>query len=222
LIDDLVSSNARTVLDVACGTGILARQLANGGMSVLGVEVDPQMAEVAGSGGMDVEVATFEAWEPRDRRFDLVTCAQAWHWIDPRHGALKAASLVKPEGLFVCCWNYLRPHALHDDLADVYQRLAPDCDTAAGVVDPDPEDEPYADALRETRAFTEVKISRYDWVTTYSAREWVGWISTQSDHIQLPPAERADLLEEVSSVVASYQPVQVPMGTYAIFATTRQ
>lgn len=219
LVADLMATQACRVLDVGCGTGILGRQLASRGLSVLGVEVDPHMAAVAGSHGLDVEVATFEDWETRGRHFDLVTCAQAWHWIEPARGAQKAASLVSPNGMLACCWNYLRPHPLNDALAEVYQRVAPECDAANGVIEAALHDEPYADALRETGAFAQVQVTRYEWSRTYSAQEWIGWVSTQSDHIRLPHDRRAALLEEVSSVVASYEPVSVPLGTYAMFAT---
>ena len=38
----------RTVLDVGCGTGIVARQFQEAGCEVLGVEPDPRMAAFAG------------------------------------------------------------------------------------------------------------------------------------------------------------------------------
>ena len=41
--------------------------------------------------GLEVEVATFEAWDPAGRRFDAVVAGQAWHWVDPVAGAAKAA-----------------------------------------------------------------------------------------------------------------------------------
>jgi Methyltransferase domain len=66
------------------------RPLARRGLSVLGVEVDERMAEVARGHGAEVEIAAFEGWDAGGRTFDLVTCVDAWHWIDPARGAAKA------------------------------------------------------------------------------------------------------------------------------------
>ena len=91
LFDDLLADGGRTVLDVGCGTGIVAALLAARGRDVLGVEVDERMAALARAKGIEVEVAAFEGWDDRGRRFGLLTCGQAWHWIDPQAGAHKAA-----------------------------------------------------------------------------------------------------------------------------------
>jgi len=98
LIDRLMSDRPAHVLDVGCGTGKAARLMAARGCDVLGVEPDGQMAAVAQAHGIRVEVATFEAWDPAGRRFDLVMSAQAWHWIDPAVGPKKAASLLSAGG----------------------------------------------------------------------------------------------------------------------------
>lgn len=58
----LAASPELDVLDVGCGTGIAARQFQAAGCTVLGVEPDSRMAEFARRGGLEVEVATFEAW----------------------------------------------------------------------------------------------------------------------------------------------------------------
>jgi len=45
-----------------------------------------------------VEVASFESWGARGRRFDLVYAATAWHWIDPAVACCKAHGLLERGG----------------------------------------------------------------------------------------------------------------------------
>src|SRR5919108_4009382 len=73
LVERIVAASpGPDVLDVGCGTGISARQFQAAGCTVLGVDVDARMAEFARRSGLEVEVATFEAWHPADRAFDAV------------------------------------------------------------------------------------------------------------------------------------------------------
>ena len=130
----------------------------------------------------------------------------------------KAASLLGPDGVLACFWNHDKPSSISDELAEIYRRLAPECEPTALGRGPD-EDEPYADALRSTRAFRDVTVRRYDWSQTLTAAEWVGRVSTHSDHIRLPEQIRTELLHEVQALVTRHEPVELPIGTYAIFAT---
>src|SRR5215471_10780489 len=75
------------VLDVGCGTGIVARQFRAAGCRVLGVDPDARMADLARRHGLEVEVATFETWDSAGRDFDAVIAGQCWHWVDPVAGA---------------------------------------------------------------------------------------------------------------------------------------
>ena len=52
------------VLDVGCGTGIVGRLFQAAGAEVLGVDPDERMAAQARAGGLEVEVARIEEWEP--------------------------------------------------------------------------------------------------------------------------------------------------------------
>jgi ubiquinone/menaquinone biosynthesis C-methylase UbiE len=73
MIDRIVAAcPGRNILDVGCGTGIAARQFQAAGCSVLGVDVDERMAELAGRSGITVEVAAFESWDPAGRVLDPV------------------------------------------------------------------------------------------------------------------------------------------------------
>src|ERR1700761_5553026 len=52
----VAASPGAQFLDVGCGTGIGARQYRAAGVTVLGVDPDPRMAEVAIRTGIDVEI----------------------------------------------------------------------------------------------------------------------------------------------------------------------
>ena len=69
LIDELMSLNPATALDVGCGTGKVALSLMGRGLPVLGVEPDARMAEVAQRNNVPVEVASFESWESAGRSY---------------------------------------------------------------------------------------------------------------------------------------------------------
>jgi SAM-dependent methyltransferase len=99
LVDRIIAASpGHDVLDVGCGTGIEARQFQAAGCAVLGVEPDARMAEFARRTGVEVEVATFETWDPAGRDFDAVIAGTAWHWVDPFAGAAKAAQVLWPGG----------------------------------------------------------------------------------------------------------------------------
>lgn len=221
LIADLVALNPDRVLDIACGTGKVAVPLLACGLSVLGVEVDPQMADVARGHGVQVEVAAFETWDDEGRSFDLITCGQAWHWIDPQKGAPKAARLLRPEGVLALFWNY-------DDLDDsveaafdeIYSRHAP------GVVPGrhhERKEAPYLEALKATGAFPVLKTKHYRWERTYTADEWVGRAATHSDHIGLPDEQRAEVLAALhAEIEARGGSLTAHFGTYTIFGRTTE
>ena len=106
LIDQLAAVRPNGVLDIACGTGKVSVALASRGLDVVGVELDPRMAEIARGHGIPVEIATFENWDPNGRQFDLITCGNAWHWINPALGIPKVAKLLRPGGTMARLWSF--------------------------------------------------------------------------------------------------------------------
>jgi len=96
-------------LDLATGTGHLARGLAQRGVTVTGLDVSPEMIAAAKvedvSEGLTIEYATGKAEETGlpESRFDLVTVACAWHWFDRPKAAAEVLRLLKPGGWLVIC-----------------------------------------------------------------------------------------------------------------------
>jgi SAM-dependent methyltransferase len=205
LLDDLLSDGARTVLDVGCGTGIAAALLAARGCDVLGVEVDERMAALARAKGITVEVAAFEGWDDRGRRFDLLSCAQAWHWIDPRAGALKARKLLKPGGRIGCFWNVADPPVeFRDVVKPVYRRLAPELEIGSVVLGNVRSRLEVAEReLTRSGRFQDIDERCFCWSQAYTTAGWVEVAGTHSDHLALPGPQLDELLGAIGLAIDS-------------------
>lgn len=95
----VAAGRGRDVLDVGIGTGIVARQFQAAGCTVLGVEPDSRMAEFARRTGAEVEVATFENWDPAGRAFATTRLPQtALNEVRTELGAV----IDRSGGNFVC------------------------------------------------------------------------------------------------------------------------
>lgn len=126
------------VLEVGCGTGQATRSLAELGYPVLAVEAGERMAALArerlsGYPNVKVETSTFEDWEDRGRRFDVVVAASSWHWVDPTIGWRRAHDVLNRGGWMALVGNVVirRPdepevYALTADLHDRYSPANPD------------------------------------------------------------------------------------------------
>lgn len=220
LVDDLVALHPTDVLDVGCGTGKVARLLVERGLHLLGVEVDPQMAAVARGHGLDVEVASFEAWPPGDRLFDLITCGQAWHWVDPAIAIPKAAALLRPRGTLALFWNYDETDGPAQAAMDeVYRQYAPELLRSVVNGGNRQTDRPHVADLEASGLFASVRTTTYRWERSYSAAEWVGLVGTHSDHLRLAPARRAALLDALGEAIdALGGTIASHYGTYSAFA----
>ncbi|MGW0700142.1 class I SAM-dependent methyltransferase [Streptomyces sp. NPDC002867] len=196
------------VLDVGCGTGIAARQFQAAGCRVLGVEPDARMADVARQFGGEVDVATFEDWDPADREFDAVVAGQAWHWIDPVAGMAKAAQVLRPGGRLAAFWNAFQfPPDVAEVVVAVCRRVLPDApfDFQAmrkGSL------EGYqvllaktADGIREVGGFGEPEQLRFDWEWTYTRDAWLDQMPTLGAFTRLPPDKLAEVLKGVGAAI---------------------
>jgi SAM-dependent methyltransferase len=207
LVERLVAASpGPEFVDVGTGTGIAARQFQAAGCSVLGVDPDERVAEVARRGGLEVEVSTFETWDPAGRAFDAVVAGQAWHWVDPVAGAAKAARVLRPGGLLAVFWNAFQPPAgLREDFAEVYRRVRTGLpfnpwarqvtgayDTMAGTAE---------DGIRQAGAFGEPERWSAGCERPCTRDEWLDMVPTAGGHAQLPRDTLAELLAGLGAAI---------------------
>jgi SAM-dependent methyltransferase len=190
LLDEFAALKPERVLDVGCGTGKVARGLIARGLSVLGVELDERMAAIARGHGVPVEVAAFEDWDDAGRTFDLITCGDAWHWIDPERGWRKIGHVLRPGGTVARFWNHHDvDEPLRSAFAAVYRRVAPELENV-------PRSRDESDPRAENRT--------YEWERTYDADEWVALMATYSANQTLEPARLADLQREMHAAIEAH------------------
>jgi len=203
----VAASPGPDVVDVGCGTGIAARQFQAAGCEVLGVEPDARMADFARQTGVEVEVATFEAWDSAGQAFDAVVAGQTWHWVDPVAGAAKAAQVLRPGGQLAVFWNVDQPPPeLAEAFAAVYRRVVPD--SPFNIQPTGPTLDAYqamftkaADGIREVGGFSDPEQWRFGWEQSYTRDEWLDLLPTSGALTRLPAANLEEVLEGVGAAI---------------------
>jgi len=204
----VTGSTGREILDIGCGTGIVARQFQAAGARVLGVDPDPRMAGLARQSGVEVEVAKIEDWDPAGRLFDAAVSGQAWHWVDPVAGAAVAARALRAEGRLALFWNAFQPPAelaeafsgaIRRALPDSPFRMPPGTRSAADVyLAGFPKLE---NGLAEAGGFGEPERWRFAWEWTYTRDAWLDQMPTAGVLTTAPPEAVAQVLAEAGAAI---------------------
>ncbi|MBE7174812.1 MAG: class I SAM-dependent methyltransferase [Mucilaginibacter polytrichastri] len=98
------------VADIGSGTGIFTKMLLDAGFSVSAVEPNDEMRAHAEAvytvenAFRSVNGSAEETTLP-DRAFDLVVCAQAFHWFDVDKTRAEFARILKPDACAALIWN---------------------------------------------------------------------------------------------------------------------
>ena len=166
--------------------------LAERGVEGVGIEPDRSMARVARRKLAEypawrVEISDFEPWEPAaGEQFDLVSCAQAWHWVDRERGTSQAERLLRRGGWLAIFGHVPNPPdtPLRHRIDAIYEELAPRCSARS---------EAPAERVAPGAAFGPPLHREYSWSHDYTAERWIGLLQTSSDHKMLS-SDRRELL----------------------------
>jgi SAM-dependent methyltransferase len=218
-------------LDVACGTGAVARRLAAAGVRVTGVDLNADMLTMARSLAPDL------TWVEGDAQalpfpsasFDLVTCQQGLQFIPDPAAALRSIhGVLRPGGrVAVALWRPLHTAPGFDKLTDALDRhIGPDAgDMLRGpfrLGDPGP-----VRALVDAAGFADVRIHNHCHAAHFESAEDL----VRSEIASTPLAAASEswtpetipnMIAEVTAALADHiadDGVLFPICAYVITAT---
>ena len=107
-------SNHQHFLDVGTGTGILAFELLQYFKTGIGIDTSPERIKTAQTQKktlglarrVDYKVLSAEKTGYKAESFDLVTVAQAFHWLSKKQALKEFYRILKPGGTLVILWKY--------------------------------------------------------------------------------------------------------------------
>jgi SAM-dependent methyltransferase len=109
VLRDLGDPAQLTIADVGAGTGIFARALARRGARVIAIEPNDAMRAAAPVHDPHENIqwrgATGEDTGLAGASVDLVTCAQAFHWLKPEQAIREFCRILRPGGRIALLWN---------------------------------------------------------------------------------------------------------------------
>jgi SAM-dependent methyltransferase len=193
--------HAMRVLDLAAGTGIATRALTARGATVVATDLGEDMVRVLRHRSPDVPavIARAESLPFPDEVYGLVTCATAWHWIEPDRGPAEAFRVLQPGGTLAVWWA-VGGIASSDDAAAADRERAVYAKWKVG------ERGPLASAANQTdpaehlptRGYVDVTHNEFTLSRVMSPQDHVSHLLTHSSVFALGDdmaGLRADLLE---------------------------
>ena len=201
IVQGLNLNKSSHILDLACGTGILGRQIQNlTRATIYGVDRSSVMLKY--SAGLKVACAIAESLPLRSSFFDAVLVSSAFHWFDFNQTLDEITRVVKSGGGFAIIWyQRKRPHTGHQlELDKLVKKYNPN----HVYVDLDKNWQEIIDkhggfCTRHSYSIESVlKYSIADYLKLQRSKSYIG--------DALSPQVLSDFLKEYEEIVKSYFP----------------
>ena len=196
------------ILDIGCGSGQASLEFARRGSTV--VALDPAksaldlLAQRCGElAGIELVHSSFEEYK-ESRRFDLIACGQAFHWLDLDAAPGEFAKLLNAGGRIACFWHLQdvepnTPQAELYVLSSKYYKSFP-------VMNPPEYGREFidamADCIEKSGCFTEVQIHEYPWQQCYEPEMFKALFRSASNYARLEPALQNQIATELDEYLS--------------------
>jgi SAM-dependent methyltransferase len=231
---DITGMDARTsVLEVGCGTGQATRSLAAVAGSVTAVEPGTGLAtlarrRLAGCSNVVVETSSFEEWDERGRRFDVLVAASSWHWVDPTVGWRRAVEVLVPEGWMAILGHVVvrRPDEpeVYAETVDLHEQFVPG--------NPDWGHPPLEDEIRATQQgwgppndpgdrFGPTIVRWYPTVQWFDGQGFADLLRSTSLYRKLEPDVREQLLDAIAERIRTRMGDRAPRRYLSVLRVGR-
>ena len=179
IVEWLLDAEPARVLDIGAGTGKLTRLLAGNGREVVAVDPSEQMLDRLRGAlpGVEAVIGTAERLPLPDGSADLVTVAQAWHWVDPPTASVEVGRVLRPGGRLGLIWNFRDERV--DWVRDLGVAMRADGDQYTDGVDDPAMAEPFGEPER-LQVEWEHELSRDGLLDLIRSRSYVA-VMTEED-----------------------------------------
>ncbi len=212
---DWVAPQPANVVDVAAGTGALTGRLLAGGHRVVAVEPVAEMLDQlrARHPAAIAVQALAEALPLRTGSADVVTIAQALHWLDPTGALDEVARVLRPGGTVLAAYNLMDTSVpwvrrlgsiVADAVADAPQ-------TTFGDLEP----------IADHPAFGPIETATFRHWHAMTRAQLEDLVASYAGVASRPPDERAELARRVDAFFTATSPglrLQMPYRTEAVKA----
>jgi ubiquinone/menaquinone biosynthesis C-methylase UbiE len=213
----MIPTNARVAVDVGAGTGKFTRLLHEVGLDVTAVDPDAGMLQQLRSSvpGVATLEGTAEHIPLPDSSADVVTFAQAWHWVDDSLGFPEVGRVLRDGGTLALVWNFRNNAAgWHELFGEIVSDRVASIEVA-GVGSTLP-------------PFGEWERAEFDWVQTLTRRELVDLVKSRSVFLVAEPEEQQRVLAALNDLLDTHPDVagrseyELPYRTYCFRAVAHK
>ncbi len=199
---------ARRILEIGPGTGLVTRRLLATGASVVAVEPNPRLAaylEGVCDGDLRVVEVTLEEAELEEGAFDLIVAATSFHWVDQEAGLHQVARALRPGGAVALWWTLFQdPTAL-----DAFSHAAAEVLGPARVFEFEDPDRPPFQLDTEQRlhdltrwgGLVDAEAEIIETPTELDAAQVRALYASVATVLRLAPDERTKVLDRLEALV---------------------